>query len=130
MYYTYVDTKLRDNIYIYIYIFTMLCRVASMILMGHLLCRSSSPRYVLLLMNNEHAFVAFSRRANACTNWSATYELFDASLFTQLIVGVLSSNSAAVFSVRSPQPLLLLAILVPPLPAPISLVFFYRVITG
>ena len=49
-----------------------------------------------------HAFFALRRSANACTNCSATCDCFDASLFIQLIEGVLLPNSAIVFSVRSP----------------------------
>ena len=49
-----------------------------------------------------HALFVFRRSANACTNCSATSDVFDASRFIQLIEGVLSPNNATVFSVRSP----------------------------
>ena len=53
-------------------------------------------------VTSGHAFFVFNRSAIVCTNCSATMDCFDASLFIQLIDGVLSPNNAIVFSVRSP----------------------------
>ena len=49
-----------------------------------------------------HALLVFNRNAIACTNCSATFDCFDASLFIHPIDGVLSPINAIVFSVRSP----------------------------